>query len=148
MGRSLAVGSRLMVLIALAGCATATIATPGLAVGGAWVRAVATTDQATAGYLTIANASTTADALLSASSPGAATVGIHKSEMDSTGLEWMHPVDHVDVPANGTVALEPGGYHLMIEGLTAPLRAGDRLELDLVFQRAGRIVVLADIRDG
>ncbi len=60
----------------------------------------------------------------------------------------MHPVDRVDVPAGATVALEPGGYHLMIEGLTAPLRAGDRLELDLVFQRAGRIVVEADIRDG
>ncbi len=82
--RSLAVG---LMLIALAGCAAATSASAGLAVSGAWVRAVATTDQATAGYLTIANPSSAADALLSASSPGAATVGIHKSEMDSTGLE-------------------------------------------------------------
>lgn len=137
-----------LLLITLVGCAAATSASAGLAVSGAWVRAVATTDQATAGYLSIANSSSAADALLSASSPGAATVGIHKSEMDSTGLEWMHPVDRVDVPAGATVALEPGGYHLMIEGLTAPLRAGDRLELDLVFQRAGRIIVEADIRDG
>ena len=60
----------------------------------------------------------------------------------------MHPVDRVDVPAGATVALAPGGYHLMIAGLTAPLQAGDRLELDLVFQRAGRIIVEADVRHG
>jgi periplasmic copper chaperone A len=143
--RSLALG---LLLLAIAGCATATSASTGLAVSGAWVRAVPTIDQATAGYLTIANASTAPDALLSATSPGASAVGIHKSEMDSTGLEWMHPVDRVDIPAGATVVLAPGGYHLMIEGLSAPLRAGDRLEFDLVFQRAGRIVVEADIRGG
>ena len=103
-------------------------------------------DQPAAAYLSIVNASGTADALLSASSPGAASVELHETAMASDGMMGMHPVARLDVPAGGSVALAPGGYHLMINGLTTTLRAGDRLELDLVFDHAGRVVVQAEVR--
>jgi copper(I)-binding protein len=131
----------------LAACGAAASPSPGVVVSEAWVRATPTIDQPAAGYLTIANAGSAADALLSVSSPIGA-VGIHKSELDSAGMEWMHPVDRVDVPAGATVALAPGGYHLMITGFAAPIAVGQKVELDLTFQHAGRIVVQAEVRAG
>lgn len=120
----------------------------GLTVSGAWVRAAPDVTQPTAAYLVIANPGPTADALLSASSPGAMSVGVHQTAVDASGMTGMHPVDRVDVPAGGSVALAPGGYHLMIMGLKTPLNVGDHLELDLVFDHAGSVVVQAEVRQG
>jgi hypothetical protein len=46
------------------------------------------------------------------------------------------------------VTLQPGGHHLMIMGLSRPLTAGGTLELDLVFEKAGKVAVMAEVRDG
>jgi copper(I)-binding protein len=54
----------------------------------------------------------------------------------------------LEVPAGGTVTLAPGGYHLMIMGLTKTLEVGGKLELDLVFEHAGKVVVQAEVRQG
>lgn len=123
---------------------------PSAAIGitDAWVRAAATTDTPTAAYLTIVNGGTQDDALLGATSPGAASVELHETAMDSSGMAGMHPVDRLAVAAGATVKLEPGGYHLMLTGLTKPLAAGDTLVLDLTFEHAGKIVVQAEVRQG
>ncbi len=58
----------------------------------------------------------------------------------------MHPIDHLDIHAGETVELKPGGYHLMVMGLTKELAVGGTLELDLVFEQGGKVVVHAEIR--
>ena len=135
-------------LLGVAGCSGG--AQPGavstLTVSDAWVRLTAGLAEPAAGYLTIVNHGTADDALVSASSPQAALVAVHQSSMDSAGMMGMAPVARLDCPIGGTVAFAPGGYHLMISGLTVQLKAGDRLELDLVFEHAGTIVVQADVR--
>ncbi|HYC06997.1 MAG TPA: copper chaperone PCu(A)C [Candidatus Binatia bacterium] len=141
----LAVGVALAVF--LAACGTAASPSTAVVISDAWVRATPTIDEPAAGYLTIANGGSSADALLTVSSP-IGMVGIHKSELDSSGMEWMHPVDRVDVPAGATVSLAPGSYHLMITGFTAPIAVGQQIELDLVFEHAGRIVVQATVKAG
>jgi len=60
----------------------------------------------------------------------------------------MHPVARLEVPAGGSVRLKPGSYHLMLMGLTGDLVAGKTIQLDLVFERAGKVVVAAEIRQG
>lgn len=152
--RRLVVTAATIVLAAVAaGCSgaaspSATTTGPAVTVSGAWVRAAPDTAQATAAYLVIANGGPAADALLSASSPGAMEVQVHETTKDSMGMSGMHPVARVDVPAGGSVAFAPGGYHLMVMGLKAPLKAGDRLELRLVFEHAGTIAVQAEVRQG
>lgn len=143
-----AVAGLLVLVVSVGGCSVGAIAGPSraLTVGDAWVRASAGTDQPAAGYLSIVNAGGAADALMSASSPQAASVDLHQTEMASDGMMGMHPVTRLDVPAGGTVALTPGGYHLMISGLKVVPRPGDRLELDLVFEHAGTVVVQAEVR--
>lgn len=119
---------------------------PTITISSPWARIPGSMDQPTAAYLTIANPGGAADALLSASSPGAASVELHETAMASDGTMGMHPIARLDVPAGGSVALAPGGFHLMISGLKTELRPGDRLELDLVFDRAGKVVVQAEVR--
>jgi copper(I)-binding protein len=64
-----------------------------------------------------------------------------------TGMMEMRPVDRVEVPAGETVTLEPGGYHIMLLELAAPLEAGTTLEVTLTFEEGGEQVVTADVRD-
>jgi len=116
-------------------------------IAGAWARPGAASAESAA-YLTITVPSGQADALLSASSPAASMVQLHEVSTDAQGMTGMHHIDRLDIPAGETVRLEPGGYHLMLMGLTAELAVGGTIELMLVFEHAGKVVVEAEIRQG
>lgn len=101
--------------------------------------------QVGAGYLKLSNQGA-ADRLLSASSPVAASVELHSMSMEGDVMK-MRQVDAIDLPAGQTVELKPGGYHLMLMGLKAPLKAGDKLPLTLKFEKAGEIVVTVNVEN-
>lgn len=63
------------------------------------------------------------------------------------GMMRMQAVPRLDVPAGAVVTLEPGGYHLMLIDLAAPLTPGSTVELTLDFEVAGDVVVRAEVRD-
>lgn len=78
----------------------------------------------------------------------AARAELHETAMDpDSGEMAMNEVDGIDLPAGQTVTLEPGGYHVMLLDLTEPLEPGNTIELTLVFERAGEVVVEAEVRD-
>ncbi len=52
----------------------------------------------------------------------------------------------IDVPAGGTVRLEPGGYHVMLIGPEEPIAEGDTVTLVLEFERAGRLTLTVTAR--
>jgi copper(I)-binding protein len=62
-------------------------------------------------------------------------------------LMSMNHVMSIDVPANGEVALEPGGFHVMLMNLTEPLVVGAEFDVTLTFESAGDMVVTAEVRD-
>ncbi|HRD27239.1 MAG TPA: copper chaperone PCu(A)C [Caulobacter sp.] len=94
-----------------------------------------------AGYAVITNHGATADTLVAASSPVAARIEIHES-MIMGGQAMMHPrPGGLPVPAGATVALKPGGWHMMLMGLKQPLKAGDQFPATLTFRKAGRMTV-------
>jgi hypothetical protein len=138
----------LLLLVALVGAiaacssaaATPTIAQP-------WARP-APAGGNTAAYLTITAAAGQADALLSASSPAADMVQVHEVSTDASGMTGMHPIDRLDIPAGTSVTLKPGGYHLMVMGVTSELAVGGTVEIDLEFEHAGKVVVQAEIKQG
>jgi copper(I)-binding protein len=90
-------------------------------------------------YLTIDNKGA-ADRLVAASSPAASRVELHTMAMDN-GVMRMHEVKGIDLPPGGEVQLKPGGLHMMLVGLKAPLAAGTRVPLRLTFEHAGSIDV-------
>ena len=47
----------------------------------------------------------------------------------------------IPVPAGGTVTLAPGGFHIMLIGLKAPLHAGQGYDVTLDFRHAGPMTI-------
>ena len=133
-------------LAALAACALAlsgarAFGDAELTVAHGWARPTPPGVSVGAGYLEI-DGGASADRLLGASSPRAARVEFHESTVEA-GIARMRELTAVPVAAGGRVAFAPGGLHLMLLGLVAPLVAGDRVPLMLNFEHAGaRAMVL------
>lgn len=148
----------------LAACAAAADAQT-IQIKDAWVRAAAAGAQSemetppgepshdgemsmgftSAAYLQIINRGKVADRLLRVSSPVAETAGLHETTMTGDVMS-MQPVNYVEAPANGKVELKPGGLHIMLIGLKQDLKPGERVPLELVFEKAGVITVEAEVR--
>ena len=129
----------------LGGCDRAPSA-PDIAVSDAWARATAAGQSNAAVYATIANRGS-ADRLTGVTS-SAGMAMLHASE-SSGGMARMRMISDLAIPAGGEVQLAPGGTHVMLTGLEAPLRAGDRLQLTLRFATAGlRTVDVAVVAAG
>lgn len=112
---------------------------PAIKVENAWVRAAPVGATAGAAYVTLTNTGAVADRLIGGASTQAARVEVHEMSMDG-GVMRMRPVDGgLAIPAGGTVALKPGGYHIMLIGLKGPLSAGGKLALTLKFEKAGAL---------
>jgi copper(I)-binding protein len=138
--------SATVVLVALA--AAACSSGGGITVSEAWARPSMGMDRAGAAYMVIKNDGDTADTLLGATSPAAATVEIHETTMGDDGTMSMSPVGSLSIPAGGTVSLEPGGYHVMLIDLTGDLVVGDSIEITLDFENAADVTVSAAVREG
>ncbi len=127
-------------------------ATPGAAqagplrVAGAYARANPAPGGASAAYMAISTTGE-ADRLVAAESPVAARVELHTHLLDAQGVARMREVEGVDVPAGGEALLEPGGLHVMLMGLSAPLTAGQVIPLTLRFERAGAVELVVPVRD-
>lgn len=62
-------------------------------------------------------------------------VELHTME-EKDGVMSMHPVEAIDVPANGSAELKPGGFHVMFIGLTRDLNVGEQVTVTLTFEKA------------
>ena len=98
-----------------------------------WVRTTVAQQTTSAGYLTIT--SVQGGKLVSASSPVAAAVDVHEMKMEGD-LMKMRMVDALPLPAGQAVEFKPNGYHLMMTGLKAPVKAGDVVPLKLIVEDA------------
>lgn len=109
-----------------------------LSVEHPWARPSAA--QTGAAYFVIRNEGKEDDTLLRIESDVARTVQVHEMKMEGTIMR-MRAVERLVVPAGGSVALTPGGLHVMLIGLKAPLKDGDRFPMKLVFEKAGAVEV-------
>jgi copper(I)-binding protein len=98
-----------------------------------------------AGYLKLANKGPV-DRLVSATSPAAGSVEIHSMSMEGDVMK-MRQVDAIELATGQTVELKPGGYHLMLMGLKAPLKVGEKFPLTLKFEKAGEVVVTIKVEE-
>lgn len=102
-------------------------------------RATAAGQSVGGGFLKLTNGGP-ADRLVAASSPASKTVELHTMRMDGDVMR-MREVEAIELPAGQTVELKPGGLHLMLMGLKAPLKAGDSVPVTLKFEKAGEVTV-------
>lgn len=96
------------------------------------------------GYLSLDNKGAAGDRLVSASSEAAQKVELHSMSMDGDVMR-MRQVDAIDLPAGQRVELKPGGLHIMLLGLKAPLKQGESFALKLRFEKAGEATVRMNV---
>ena len=101
----------------------------------AWVRGTVPAQTTTGAFLTIT--STTEAKLVSASSPVAKMAEIHESMMHGN-MAHMQEVQAVPLPAGKAVELKPGGHHVMLMGVSKPLKPGDTVPLTLTIEEKGK----------
>jgi hypothetical protein len=118
----------------------------GLVISQAWTRATPGGARIGGGFLTIENKGNAPDKLIGASADGAGKIEVH--EMTTTdGVMKMRPVEGgLTIDPGKIVKLAPGGYHLMMMDLKAPLKQGDKLPVTLQFEKAGKVAVTLDVQ--
>ncbi len=102
-----------------------------------WARATAPGQASVGVYMTL-YAHNPSIRLVGCDANGIGSCTVHKMTMKGRVMR-MHPIDTLPLPKNRQIHLKPGDhYHIMLEGLKQPLKAGATVPLTLKFQGAGK----------
>lgn len=112
------------------------VAAADLEISGGFLRASPKVANAGAGFLTIKNNGAD-DTLIAAEADISKSVELHTHILEGDIMR-MRQVESIAVPAGATVALKPGGDHVMFINLTKSLAEGDKVPVTLVFAKAGK----------
>ncbi|MBV8698686.1 MAG: copper chaperone PCu(A)C [Bradyrhizobium sp.] len=117
-----------------------------LVISQAWSRATPRGAKTGGGFLTIENKGSAPDRLVAVSGDFADKIEVHEMAVKN-GVMTMRAVENgLTIEPGKTVTLAPGGYHLMMLDLKAPLKQGDKLPVTLQFEKAGTVVVTLDVQ--
>lgn len=114
-----------------------------LSVSEAWARAAPPSATVGAVFVTIENRGGAADRIVSVTSPAARSAMIHET-VEENGVSTMRETQ-ASIDAGGVLQMKPGGVHIMLMGLTAPLKEGETVGVTLAFEKAGNVTVKARI---
>ena len=110
-----------------------------LMIEGAFARASLGHGKNSAAYLSIRNHASKDDYLIDVKTNVAAMTSLH-NHINDKGIMKMRAVKQIVIPRDGSIRLQPGGFHIMLMGLKKPLVEGDKFDLKLVFKNAGNIM--------
>lgn len=74
-------------------------------------------------------------------------VEIHETRLEGDVTKMQFLPDGLEIPAQGDVELKPGGYHVMLVGVTHDLKVGDEFFVVLEFEKSGPLRVEATVRE-
>lgn len=141
--------------VALTGCASATPASPqettgtkasAVSISDAWVKAA--DSGMSAAFGTLVNDSDTDVTVVSATTKASSMVELHETVSNDAGeMVMRQKKGGFVVPAHGSLALEPGGNHIMLMGLAAPLTAGSEASFTLTFADDTTYSFTAPVKD-
>jgi copper(I)-binding protein len=119
-----------------------------VSVSGAWARGTVEGQKATGAFMQLRSAD--GAALVGVESPAAGVAEIHEMRMEGNTMR-MRAVPRLELPPGQPVDLKPGGYHIMLMDLRAPLRKGESVPLKLKFQgkdgKPQELEIKAEVRD-
>jgi copper(I)-binding protein len=104
-----------------------------------------TANDVTAMYMTINNAGG-ADRLMSASTPISPIVQIHETVMADGAMKMEEVTGGIALAAGADTVFKPGGLHLMVMNLKAPLKAGETVRFELTFEKAGKMSLVVPVK--
>lgn len=102
-------------------------------VEGAWARATVQGQKGTGAFMSL----TAKDGaqLVGVSTPVAGVAEVHEMKMEGDVMK-MRALPSLDLPAGKKVDLKPGGYHVMLMDLKAPLAKDSTIPVTLLFKDA------------
>lgn len=125
---------------------SASQSTAALTVTDPWVKAAE--DGMSAAFGTITNTSDQDVTIMSASTPASPMVELHETVMGSNGtMQMQEKQGGFVIPAKGKLVLEPGANHIMLMGLTKPVKAGDDISFDLKLKDGSTVTFTAQGKD-
>ncbi|WUS98073.1 copper chaperone PCu(A)C [Streptomyces sp. NBC_00708] len=125
--------------LALAGCSSSSDVPELKVIGGFMPQPV---NDMAAGFLVVRNNGTGDDRLTSVTSPLSDDVTIHE-----TKDQVMREVTSFDVPAGGELDLERGGSHIMFMKLKRQPKQGQKVSVELHFEKAGAVKVDLPVKE-
>jgi copper(I)-binding protein len=130
-------------VVAVALLAAAGGAAAQLQVKDPWARATVAGQDATGAFMTLT--SPDGARLVGAGSPVAGIVEIHEMKMENNVMK-MRQIGALDLPAGRAVELKSGGYHVMLMDLKGPLKAGDKVLIELRVELKDKRVVTQPVQ--
>ncbi|NVK35487.1 MAG: copper chaperone PCu(A)C [Rhodobacteraceae bacterium] len=107
----------------------------------AWTRATPPNAMAGGGFVEITNNGSEDDRLVSASSPTAGRVELHEMAVKEGVMVMREKEGGILVPAGETVALKPGGLHIMFMKLKGGFKQDTKVPVTLTFEKAGDVTI-------
>ena len=107
-----------------------------------WARATVPGQKATGAFMNLTAQKSTR--LVGVKTEAASVAEIHEMKMENDVMR-MKRVPFIDLPAGQTVALKPGGFHVMLMGLKEPLPADSHVQLTLLFEDANGVKSQQDL---
>ena len=108
---------------------------------GAWSRASIGTSRPGVAYMTLQNTGDAPVTVTGLRTELAMMPMIHASTTDAQGVTRMTHMEQVEIAAGDTVALEPGGLHVMLMDLQRPMVEGESFMLSLILADGEEIAV-------
>ncbi len=115
-------------------------------VHNSWVRSAPPNAKMLAAYMIIMNKYDKPVALTAVSSSRFNEVQLHKTEKQD-GIMKMVRQKQMDIPAGGSLTLEPGGYHLMLMDPKSALHVGEQIDFQLKFDNNLTLNINAPVRE-
>ncbi|QQF52333.1 copper chaperone PCu(A)C [Campylobacter fetus] len=107
-----------------------------------FVKATPPNAKTSAAFMIIKNNTNKDVSLVSGNSNASKVFEIH-THLNENGMKKMVRIPKIDIPANSSVELKPGGLHIMLIDINKPLEITDKVDLTLEFSDSSKI----DLKD-
>ena len=97
-----------------------------------YVRLAPPNAPATAAFMVLKNGGDKDVKVMKADNPASKLTELH-THINDNGVMKMRPVPAIEIKAKGETKLQPGGLHVMLINLKAPMKEGDVVQITLTF---------------
>jgi copper(I)-binding protein len=115
-----------------------------LEISNVWARKTGNRTLSAAVYFDVHNKSKSQELLTGVSTDRASNAMMHRS-FEEDNIMRMEMQTSISIAGGETLKFAPGGYHVMLTKLTAPLVEGDTFPITLSFKDAGDVTVYVDV---
>lgn len=117
-----------------------------ISIENAYIRLLPPTQSITGAFMVLKNTSQSDVALVHVQTDISRLAELH-THLQENGMMRMRQLEKINIPANASTELQPGGYHIMLIDLKSPLTLGQKVSLSLEFDDGSREQIQAEVKN-